>query len=110
MSLMEGMLRIIEENAQAQGYHRVRTVILEIGKLACVEVEALRFAFDAITVGSISEGARLEIEEPEGRGWCAACGKESLVTARLDACPRCDNLPLQITGGTELRIKALDVE
>ena len=46
MSLMEGMLQIIEENARTQGFGRVRNVILEIGKLAGVEVEALRFAFE----------------------------------------------------------------
>lgn len=110
LSLMEGMLEIIEDSARAQGCHRVRTVILEIGKLAGVEVEALRFAFDAVTAGSIAEGAALEIEEPEGQGWCAACGKVSPVTARYDMCPRCPTLPLQITGGGELRVKALDVD
>ena len=110
MSLMEGMLRIVEENARAQGYGRVRTVILEIGKLAGVEVEALRFAFEAVTDGSIAAGATLEIEEPQGLGWCVECEKESPVETRYDPCPLCGKVPLNITGGTQMRVKALDVE
>lgn len=110
MSLMEGMLRIVEENARVQGYGRVRTVILEIGKLAGVEVEALRFAFEAVTDGSVAEGATLEIEEPQGLGWCAECEKESPVETRFDPCPHCGRVPLNITGGTQMRVKALDVE
>ena len=109
MSLMEEMLRIIEESAKAQGYTRVRTVILEIGKLAGVEVEALRFAFDAVTVGSITEGATLEIEEPQGLGWCLECEQESPIETLYDPCPLCGTVPLNITGGTQMRVKALDV-
>jgi hydrogenase nickel incorporation protein HypA/HybF len=110
MSLMEGMLRIVEDHAPAQGFGRVRTVILEIGKLAGVEVEALRFAFEAVTEGSIVEGAALEIEEPQGLGWCVECEMESPVETRYDPCPLCGKVPMAITGGTEMRVKALDVE
>lgn len=110
MSLMEEMLRIVEENARSQGYVRVRTVVLEIGKLAGVEVEALRFAFEAVADGSIAEGAALEIEEPPGLGWCVECEQESPVETRYDPCPLCAKVPLNITGGTQMRVKALDVE
>lgn len=110
MSLMEGMLGIIEDHAKAQGYGRVRTVILEIGKLAGVEVEALRFAFEAVADGSIAAGAALEIEEPQGLGWCAECAQESPVETRYDPCPLCGKVPMAISGGTQMRVKALDVE
>ena len=110
MSLMEGMLRIIEENARTQSFGRVRNVILEIGKLAGVEVEALRFAFEAVAEGSITEGATLEIEEPQGLGWCVECETECPVETRYDPCPLCGRVPLNITGGTQMRVKALDVE
>ena len=47
MSLCQGMVQIIEEQAKAHAYVRVKTVRLEIGPLAAVEPEALRFCFDA---------------------------------------------------------------
>ena len=37
LSLAENVLQIIEEAAQAQGFSRVKTVVLEIGRPAAVE-------------------------------------------------------------------------
>lgn len=47
MSLCEGILQVLEESAESQGFSRVKTVWLEIGALAGVEIEAMRFGFDA---------------------------------------------------------------
>src|SRR3989338_4562144 len=68
MSLAESVLHIIEDAAHEQGFARVRMVWLEIGQLACVEQESLRFGFDVVTRGSIAEQARLEIIETAGAG------------------------------------------
>ena len=43
MALCRGVVRIIEEQAKTHAYTRVKTVRLEIGPLAAVEPEALRF-------------------------------------------------------------------
>lgn len=110
LSLMEGLLEIIRESAEAQGFGRVRRVVLEIGALAGVEVEALRFAFEAAAPGTVVEGAVLEVESPPGLGRCPACGAGCRVASRFEACPCCGGAPLAVTGGTEMRVKALDVE
>jgi len=110
MSLCESVLRIIESEAPAQGFSRVTRVCLQIGRLACVEVEAMRFGFDVVTAGSLAAGARLDIERVPGRAWCRACDAEVEVTGRFDPCPRCGGCPLEITRGEELRIKELEVE
>lgn len=109
MSLMEGMLQVIEESARAQGYQRVHGVVLEVGRLSGAEVEALRFAFEVVTEGTVAAGARLEIEEPPGQGWCAQCERVVEVEARFDPCPLCGTFPVSITGGTQMLVKALDV-
>ncbi|MFN8012522.1 MAG: hydrogenase maturation nickel metallochaperone HypA [Holophagaceae bacterium] len=108
LSLMEELLRIAEAEALARG-GRVETVVLEAGRLAGVEVEALRFAFEALKAGTAAEGAALEIEEPEGRGWCEACREVQPLETRFDPCPRCGAAPLALVGGRELRLKALDL-
>lgn len=110
MSLMEGMVQLIEEKALEAGYARVCGVVLEIGRLAGVEVEALRFAFEVVTRGTPAEGASLEVEEPPGLGWCGECEQEVPVQARFDPCPRCNQGPVRVTGGTQIKLKALDVE
>ncbi|MGA7594464.1 MAG: hydrogenase maturation nickel metallochaperone HypA, partial [Gallionella sp.] len=63
MSIAESVLQIIEDKAKSDGYARVKTVWLEIGQLAGVEAESLRFCFDAVTRDSVARGARLEIIE-----------------------------------------------
>ncbi len=66
MALCESILELIEEQARAQRFTRVSAVALEVGRLAAVEIEALRFGFDVVMRGSLAEKARLEIIETEG--------------------------------------------
>lgn len=110
MSLADGVLELIEDVAREQGFSRVTAVFLEIGQLAAVEREALAFCFDAVTRGSIAEGARLEMLEVAGSGWCMQCAQTVPMQALHDACPCCGGYRLRATGGTEMRVKELEVE
>ncbi|NIU77000.1 MAG: hydrogenase maturation nickel metallochaperone HypA, partial [Gammaproteobacteria bacterium] len=73
MALSESILQVLEEQARAQGFSRVRRVRLEVGVLSCVEPEALRFHFGAVTRGSLAEGAELEVLPVPAAGWCLPC-------------------------------------
>jgi len=110
MSLCESILGIIEDEAQRQGFARVTRVRLEIGRLSGVEIEAMRFGFDAVTRGTLAEGAELEIIEPPGTAWCMQCGREVEVQQRFDGCPLCGSFQLQVTGGDQMQIKDLEVD
>jgi len=110
MSLAEGIVRLIEESARKEGFSSVKLVALEIGRLSSVEPEALAFCFDAATRGSIAEGARLAIEDVPGRGVCGQCGADAEIEAIYDPCPKCGAYGLRITGGTEMRVKELEVD
>ena len=110
MSLAEGVLQIIEDSARQQQFSRVKTVWLEIGQLSSVEPEAMRFCFDAVTRGSLADGARLEIVIVDGGGQCMNCGQTVKLEAVYDACPACGGYPVNPVSGTEMRIKELEVE
>lgn len=110
MSLCEDVIRLIGEQARQQHFRKVRTVRLEIGRLSCVEAEAMRFAFDAVARGTLCEGARLEINETAGEAWCGSCRKTVPVSQRFDGCPECGHYPLKITAGDAMRINDLEVE
>jgi hydrogenase nickel incorporation protein HypA/HybF len=107
MSIAESVLGIVEESARREGLRRVREVRLEIGRLAAVETEALRFCFDAVVRGSLAEGAALEIDEVPGTAWCFRCSQTVPLAARGEACPHCGGAQLQVNGGTEMRVKDL---
>ncbi len=110
MSLCEGVLQVMEDQAGSVGFNHVKTVWLEIGDLAGVDVEAMRFGFDVVVKDTLADGAALEIINLPGRAWCMACGQEVTVKQRFDPCPDCGGYQLQVTGGDELRIKELEVE
>lgn len=110
MSLAEGVLRLVEETAQREGAQRVKLVVLEIGQLSSVEPEALEFCFAAVVHGSIAEGAALEIVAVPGAGWCLPCGETVPMSESYGACPKCGSYQVQPTGGTEMRVKEIEIE
>ena len=110
MSIAENVLQIIEDAARSEGYAKVNAVWLEIGTLAGVEKESLRFCFDAVTRDSVARDARLEIIETAGRGWCLECARNVAVSARYEPCPNCGSFQIEVTGGEEMRVKELEVE
>ena len=110
MSLAEGVLQLIEDSARQQNFSSVSTVWLEIGELSGVEVEAMKFCFDAVTRDSVAEGARLEIITLPGTGWCMACALSVPMSEVFGECPHCGGHQMQVTGGTEMRLKELEVE
>ena len=68
MSIAESVLQIIEDTAQAEGCARVKAVWLEIGQLAGVEKESLRFCFDVVTRDSVAQDAKLEMHRDRRAG------------------------------------------
>ena len=110
MSLAEGVLQIVEDAGRTQGFSRVKAVILEIGQLSAVEPEAMRFCFDAVSRGTLAEGAQLEVIAVPGEGLCFSCGQTVAIAVLHDPCPACGGFPVQATGGTEMRVKELEVE
>jgi hydrogenase nickel incorporation protein HypA/HybF len=110
MSLAEGVLQLIEDAARRERFARVKSVSLEIGRLAGVEPDAMRFCFDVVTRGSVAEGCRLDIVDTPGTAWCMRCEQPVEVAQRYDDCPTCGGHQLHVTGGTEMRVKELEVE
>lgn len=110
MSLAESALQIIDDAASKEGFTRVRTVWLEIGKLSCVEKDAMSFCFDAVIKDTVAEGARLEIVETAGQGRCTRCGHEMQIDTLYEACPQCGSYGMQVIAGDAMRVKELEVE
>ncbi len=110
MSLAESVLRIIEDEARTHGLRRVRSVTLEIGKLAAVEPDAMRFAFSAVTHDTLAEGAMLELREIPGEGRCGACGAAVRMDDPLALCPQCGSGSVLVTGGDRMRVVELEAE
>lgn len=110
MSLVAGIMRILEDQARAQAFARVRTVVLEVGALSHTDAESLRFAFEAQKPGTLAADARLDIVVTPGVAWCMDCAEPVPLARRGEACPRCGGYKLQVTAGDDLRVRELEVE
>jgi hydrogenase nickel incorporation protein HypA/HybF len=110
LSLAEHVLGLIEETAEAEGFHRVRRVVLEIGAFAAVEAEAMRFCFDVVARETIAAEAALDIIEIPGAGWCRDCRQAVALAEVFDACPACGGRDVELRSGRELKLKTLEVE
>jgi hydrogenase nickel incorporation protein HypA/HybF len=109
MSLAEGVLGVVQDAARAHQPCTVRTVRLEIGALAAVELEALRFAFEVVKQGSVADAAQLDIVHVPGSAWCLQCSRSVAIAGRGEPCPECGSFQLQVTGGDRMRVKELEL-
>ena len=109
IALCEGLVQALEEQAGSHGFRHVHRVWLEIGSLASVECDAIRFNFDIMTRGTIADNAKLDIMEVNGTAWCLPCGMAVDLHRFGDSCPNCDSHQLHVLDGTQIKIKKLEV-
>jgi len=105
MSITGSVVALCAERAAGQ---QVIRVTLEIGKLAGVVPDAVRFCFEICATGTALEGAELEIIETPGRAVCRDCGAGVSMQQLYDCCA-CGSANLELTAGEELKIKQMEV-
>jgi len=110
LSLLESIIDLVEEEHRKHPFQQVRMIRIKVGALAMAMPESLRFCFAIVAGGSIAHGARLEIEEVAGAGWCGRCCCSVVLTERYGPCPKCGNAPLHVTAGEELQLADIEVE
>ena len=109
VSLVASIVELVVAERQKQAFSRVHVIRIRLGALSHAEPDALRFCFDAVTRGTIAEGAAFEIEMVPGAGWCVVCERTVALEERLAMCPVCGDGPLRMTAGDELRLAELEV-
>jgi hydrogenase nickel incorporation protein HypA/HybF len=67
LSIAVNIVEVAEEELARHGGERVRAVYISLGPLAGVAKEALSFSFGFASEGTAVDGARLIIEDAEGR-------------------------------------------
>ncbi|HET6894152.1 MAG TPA: hydrogenase maturation nickel metallochaperone HypA [Candidatus Baltobacteraceae bacterium] len=99
------------ERASAERIARVTMVRVRIGALTSVVPDALLFAWELATDGTVASGSRLEIEPVPLAIECAPCGAERIIErGSLPVCPECGTSSNTILRGRELIVNAMEVE
>ncbi|MBZ2171364.1 hydrogenase maturation nickel metallochaperone HypA [Nitratidesulfovibrio sp. SRB-5] len=107
-SIVEGILRIVSDEAARHGAPRISRVNLAVGLLACVEPRTLTACFELLAEGTPAEGAPLDVQLLPLRGVCLACGDVE-TRKRKFSCPSCGDDAVHWIGGRELYIASIEV-
>jgi hydrogenase nickel incorporation protein HypA/HybF len=110
LSIMESALTVVLNRAQEAGASRVHSIRLRIGALSGVVPEALDFAFDALTSGTLAEGAELIIDPVRARFWCGDCQKEFQSDDMFGECPECRRPSGELRAGREMEIASMEID
>ncbi len=98
---------VVDACAERAAGARVLRVRVEIGQLAAVLPDSLRFCFEVCARGTAVEGAELEILETPGRAVCDSCGGGVALSSPFGRCD-CGGL-LRVVSGEELRVKDMEI-
>ena len=110
LSIMQSALSLALDQARQAGASRVHAIRLRIGALSGVVPDALEFAFEALTPGTLAEGAKLAIEHVPARFWCATCTREFQSDDMFAECPDCHSLSGELRAGREMEVASLEID
>jgi len=111
VSIALGLLDLATEYCEKQGYKRIESIKVKIGRASGVLTESLLFAFDAAKIDTIAEKATLIVEEIPISGFCDSCKSNFTVEdAYVVSCPSCGGTSLRVETGRELNIAEMDVD
>lgn len=111
LSLCQSAVELITQQLAQQNVKRVTAVWFELGAMACIEEQALRFAFECASQGTIMADAKVHLIAVPVRAWCWDCNcSVELVDSNDLSCPQCHGQNLRTDTSDELRIKEVEVE
>ncbi len=108
-AVTESILKIVHEEAGKAGGERVESVTIVIGELSTFVDQSIEFYFQALSQGTVAEGARLIFEKVKARAVCGDCGKEFEPSRVCLTCPRCHSPLFEVKQGRELYIDNLEI-
>jgi hydrogenase nickel incorporation protein HypA/HybF len=110
VSLMEQTLEIAIASAQEKNSTRIHHLKMRVGEISGVVPDALNFAFDVVTRGTMAEGATIEIEMVSILCYCQHCDRDfHPVDAYIYECPDCQHFSAKILSGREIELSSLEV-
>ena len=110
MSIISGVIDAVVPSAEQAGATRVLAITLRIGDMTEVVDEALDFAFEALTEGTLCEGAQLVVNKVAPRSLCFECGNEFDHDRFHRSCPSCGSYETRLVAGKELEIESIEVD
>jgi hydrogenase nickel incorporation protein HypA/HybF len=103
--MCESVIDAVEQRAAGR---RVDRVAVRVGALLRVVPEAFAQSFELAAVGSVAEGARVEVTIVPARCRCLACEQVFGTDGAIPACPSCGTVSVQHIEGDELVLELIE--
>jgi hydrogenase nickel incorporation protein HypA/HybF len=110
LSVAQALVELVAEQLAGEFPVRVLSVRLRIGALSGVVAEALSFAYDSATAGTVLEGSVLDVEGVAAVVFCPQCAEErELQSLSSLRCPVCSFPAPKLVRGRELEVTWVEV-
>jgi hydrogenase nickel incorporation protein HypA/HybF len=114
ISLMQEALAIAIEQSQAQGATQIHRLEFHVGDLSGVVPEALAFAFEVVSAGTLAQNADLSLKTVPVRCYCCRCQQEfypasSGISFWVYECPQCHDVSTDIRQGKTLELASVEI-
>ncbi|MCX7831914.1 MAG: hydrogenase maturation nickel metallochaperone HypA [Actinobacteria bacterium] len=107
----ESILKIVLEYAEKHNARTVNKVSVVIGKMTGYEESPIRFYWEALSSGTVAEGAELEVIYTPISVKCQSCGEVYEPEDQYSLfCPNCGFYGGEIKSGKELFVDSIEID
>ncbi len=110
MSIALNIIDIVLEAAKQEHAERINSIEMEIGALAGVIPEALSFCFTEAQKNTPAAQAQINFKFTPAEAFCPACEHRFPAYERAVLCPKCGDMVVQLSGGTALKVKKINID
>lgn len=107
LAIAEAILQQVLSLAEQHQAQKIQEVELLVGEMRQVVPEALETAFDAVTRGTLAQGAKLTQIHECLQLQCRQCGQSFPARQQDLQCPGCGQADVKITGGRDIILKSV---
>ena len=110
LGLMTGVMTAVTQVAEDAGATKVTDITLSVGEMTEAIADALEFAFEALSEGTICDGAELHINMIRPKSRCLECGKTYEHDRFHMTCPDCGSAFTELIAGRDMKIESIEVD
>ena len=110
MGIAQQILDIAVAAAVKGGAERIGKINVVAGELRGIVPVQLTFCFSVVAQNTIASEAYLNLETVPVTARCSNCDEAFTVEDFFYVCPRCESTDVEVTGGTELRVRDIEVD
>lgn len=108
--ITQQIIKIAEENARSNNALKVTNIKLVVGEYSGFIGDSIQMYFDAISKGTLAEGAVLEMKYIKPKLRCEVCGTYFERKRYSFECPECKGQGVPTEIGKEFYIEAIEIE